>query len=126
LALKPYDIVEVEQVLEDSTTTTTMVPGGSLAKLRPHSREFAQDITNPQSVLETELRHYSSLTQGSTISMKYNHKIYWFDVEELRSAPRGEKAPMVKVQDSNVATEFLLSKDQVLERKRRKQGSTKE
>lgn len=88
-----------------------------MAKLRPHSRDFAQDISSPQAVLETELRHYSSLTQGSTIAMDYNNKRYWFDVEELRSAPRGEKVSMVKVQDCDLATDFLLSKEEMLERK---------
>lgn len=112
LALKPYDVVEVEQI--------ESIPAGSMAKLRPHSSDFAKDISNPQAVLETELRHYSSLTQGSTIAMDYNRKRYWFDVEELRSAPRGEKVPMVKVQDCDVATDFLLSKDQLLERKRKR------
>jgi hypothetical protein len=91
-----------------------------MAKLRPHGREFGEDIShNPQAVLETELRHYSSLTQGATIAMRYNQKIYWFDVEELRSAPRGEKVRMIKMQDCNVATDFLLSKDVMLEKRRK-------
>jgi len=112
LGLKPRDVVQVEQ--------TETVPPGSLAKLRPHSKEFAADISNPQAVLETELRHYSSLTQGSTIAFDYNKKRYWFDVVGLRSAPRGEKAPMVKVQDCDVATDFLPSKDILFEQKRKK------
>ena len=94
LGLRPRDIVEVEQI--------ETVPAGSLAKLRPHSKEFAKDISNPQAVLETELRHYSSLTQGSTIAFDYNKKRYWFDVVELRSAPRGEKVPMIKVQETAI------------------------
>jgi Ubiquitin fusion degradation protein UFD1 len=119
LGLRPRDIVEVEQI--------ETVPAGALAKLRPHSADFAKDISNPQAVLETELRHYSSLTQGSTIAFDYNKKRYWFDVVELRSAPRGVKVPMIKVQDCDIATDFLTSKDVLIEqRKKRRQKQQQE
>ena len=112
LGIRPRDVVEVE-------LTETVAPG-SLARLRPHSKEFAQDISNPQAVMETELRHYSSLTQGSTIAFDYNKKRYWFDVVELRSAPKGERVPFVKAQDCDLATDFLTSKDILLEQKKKK------
>lgn len=118
LGLRPRDIVVVEQI-------ETVAPG-SLAKLRPHSAKFAKDITNPQAVLETELRHFSSLTQGSTIAFDYNKKRYWFDVVELRSAPRGEKVPMVKVQDCDIATDFLMSKDILLQQRKKKRQHQKQ
>jgi len=111
LGLKPLDLVDVQLV--------TTIPPGSMAKFRPHSSDFANDISNPQAVMETELRHYSSLTKGSTIAFDYNGKRYWFDVEELRAAPKGEKQNMVKVQDCDLATDFLISKD-ILKEKRRK------
>jgi len=117
LGLKPRDVVQVELV-------ETVAPG-SLAKLRPHSSQFAKDIANPQAVLETELRHYSSLTQGSTIAFDYNNQRYWFDVAELRSAPRGEKAPAIKVQDCDIATDFLPAKD-TLKKKKKKQRKREE
>jgi Ubiquitin fusion degradation protein UFD1 len=103
LGLQPRDIVDVRLI--------TTVPPGSAAQLRPHSSKFAKEIANPQAVLETELKHYSSLTRGSTIAFDYNGQRYWFDVVELRSGPRGEKSPMVKVQDCDIATEFLPAKD---------------
>jgi Ubiquitin fusion degradation protein UFD1 len=103
LGIRPRDVVEVELI--------ETVPAGSLAKLRPHSSDFAKNIANPQAVLETELRHYSALCQGSTIAFDYNARRYWFDVVELRSAPRGEKASMIKVQDCDIATDFLVAKD---------------
>ena len=112
LGVKPRDIVQVELI--------ETVPPGSLARLRPHSSQFAADIANPQAVLETELRHYSALTKGSTIAFDYNKKRYWFDVVELRSAPRGEKQPMVKVQDCDVATDFLPSREVMKERKQKR------
>lgn len=111
LGLKPLDLVDVQLI--------TTVPPGSMAKFRPHSSDFAKDISNPQAVMETELRHYSSLTKGSTIAFDYNGKRYWFDVEELRAAPKGEKQNMVKVQDCDLATDFLVSKE-ILKEKRRK------
>lgn len=114
LGLQPRDIVLVEQIVD--------VPAGVLAKLRPLSSEFAKDIANnnPQAVLETELRHYSSLTQGSTIAFDYNKKRYWFDVVELRSAPRGVKVPAIKVQDCDIATEFLTPKDVWMAQRKKK------
>lgn len=116
LGLKPWDVVQVELI--------ETVPPGSLAKLRPHSSQFAVEISNPQAVLETELRHYSALTQGTTIAFDYQKQRYWFDVVETRSAPRGEKQPMVKVQDCDIATEFLPSREMLRQRAqlRKKQG----
>jgi hypothetical protein len=113
LGLKPRDIVQVDLI--------ESVPSGSLAKLRPHSSQFAKDISNPQAVLETELRHYSALTQGSTIAFDYNKQRYWFDVVETRSAPRGEKQPMIKVQDCDIATDFLPAKDTLKKKPKRKE-----
>jgi hypothetical protein len=112
LGLQPRDVVDVKLI--------TTVPAGSMAKLRPHSSEFAAEISNTQAVLETELRHYSALTKGSTIAFDYNSKRYWFDVVELRSSPRGDKQPMVKVQDCDIATDFLMSKEALKERKEKK------
>ena len=88
------------------------VAPGSLAKFRPLTKKTMTDMTNPQAVLETELRHYSSLTAGSTIAFDYNMKRYWFEVAECRAAPRGEKVPAIKVQDCDIATEYLRAKDE--------------
>lgn len=110
LGLHPRDIVDVK--------LAPTIPSGSMVKFRPHSSSFATDIANPQAVMETELRHYSSLTKGSTIAFDYNGKRYWFDVAELRAAPRGEKQPMVKVQDCDVASDFLPSKESTQSKKK--------
>lgn len=112
LGLQPRDVVDVKLI--------TTIPPGSAAQLRPHSSKFAKEIANPQAVLETELKHYSALTKGSTIAFDYNGQRYWFDVVDLRSAPRGEKVPMVKVQDCDIATEFLPSKDSLKPKKKNK------
>ena len=108
LALKPRDVVDVKLI--------QTVPAGSAVKLRPHSSEFVK-IGNHQAVLETELKHYSALVRGSTIPFDYNKKRYYFDVVDLRSAPRGEKVPMAKVQDCDIAAEFIRAKDQMKKKK---------
>ena len=104
LSLKPGDVVEVRLI--------TNVPPGSAVRLRPLKSEFLK-INNHQAVLETELKHYSSLTRGSTIPFDYLGKRYYFDVVDLRSAPRGEKVPIAKVQDCDLAAEFVRAKDQL-------------
>lgn len=113
LGLQPRDIVDV--------TLATTVPPGSAARFRPHSSDFSKDISNPQAVMETELKHYSSLTKGAVIAFDYNKKRYWFDVVELRSAPHGEKCDMIKVQDCDIATDFLPAKDTLKKRRTRKE-----
>ena len=111
LGVRPLDVVDVKLI--------STVPPGSLARLRPHSSKFSTDIANPQAVMETELRHYSSLTKGSTIAFDYNDKRYWFDVVELRAAPRGDKQPIVKVMDCDLATDFLPAKDAMKKKKKK-------
>eukprot|EP00560_Eucampia_antarctica_P010028 CAMPEP_0197829600 /NCGR_PEP_ID=MMETSP1437-20131217/6112_1 /TAXON_ID=49252 ORGANISM="Eucampia antarctica, Strain CCMP1452" /NCGR_SAMPLE_ID=MMETSP1437 /ASSEMBLY_ACC=CAM_ASM_001096 /LENGTH=342 /DNA_ID=CAMNT_0043431401 /DNA_START=46 /DNA_END=1074 /DNA_ORIENTATION=- len=110
LALKPRDVVDV-RLKQD-------VPSGSAVQLRPHTTEFTK-IANHQAVLETELKHYSALTRGSTIPFDYNKQRYYFDVVDLRSAPRGEKVPMAKVQDCDIAAEFVRPKDQLQKKQQR-------
>mmetsp|Transcript_27441 Transcript_27441/g.40529 ORF Transcript_27441/g.40529 Transcript_27441/m.40529 type:complete len:333 (-) Transcript_27441:50-1048(-) len=112
LGLQPRDIVDVSLV--------TTIPPGSAARFRPHSSDFSKDISNPQAVMETELKHYSSLTKGTVIAFDYNKKRYWFDVVDLRSAPHGEKRDIIKVQDCDVATDFLPAKDTLKKRRTRK------
>lgn len=118
LGLRPRDVVDVQQIVS--------VPAGSLVKFRPLTEQTMRDMANPQAVLETELRHYSALTKGSTIAFDYNKKRYWFEVAECRSAPRGEKKDMVKVQDCDVASDFMTAKDTLVERKKKKLQQLKE
>lgn len=119
LGLRPLDIVDVELI--------ETVPPGSIAKLRPHTSQFSKDISNnPQAVLETELRHYSSLTSGTTIPFDYNNKRYWFDVIELRSSIKGMKENIIKVQDCDIITDFLTPKDILMEHLKKKKEKLKQ
>jgi len=111
LGLRPRDVVDVRLV---QTT-----PPGSAVKLRPHTSAFT-NIGNHQAVLETELKHYSALTLGSTIPFDYRGERFYFDVVDLRSAPRGERVPMAKVQDCDIAAEFVRPKDQMKPKRRQK------
>jgi len=104
LGLRPRDVVDVRLV------TTT--PPGSAVKLRPHSNSFL-NIHNHQAVLETELKHYSALTLGTTIPFDYRGERFFFDVVDLRSAPRGERVGTAKVQDCDIAAEFVRAKDEM-------------
>jgi hypothetical protein len=112
LGLRPRDVVDIK------LTTTT--PPGSAVRLRPHTSAFV-NIGNHQAVLETELKHYSALTLGSTIPFDYRGERYYFDVVDLRSAPRGERVPMAKVQDCDIAAEFVRPKDQLKPKKKNNQ-----
>ena len=118
LGLKPRDVVDVRQI--------TTVAAGTLVKFRPLLAKTITDMANPQAVLETELRHYSALTKGSTVAFDYNGKRHWFEVAECRSAPRGEKKAMVKVQDCDVATDFLVARDTMREKKKKAQQAKAE
>ncbi|KAL3760231.1 hypothetical protein ACHAWU_001741 [Discostella pseudostelligera] len=122
MGLRPFDVVDIRLV------TTT--PPGSSVKLRPHNSSFLK-ITNHQAVLETELKHYSALTRGSIIPFDYRGERHYFDVVDLRCAPRGERVPMVKVQDCDIAAEFVRSRDELKKimaekRKKQKQKQTRD
>ena len=108
LGLRPRDVVDVKLV--------TKTPPGSAVRLRPHKSAFV-NIGNHQAVLETELKHYSALTLGTTIPFHYRGETYYFDVVDLRSAPRGEKVATAKVQDCDLSAEFVRPKDQLKPRK---------
>ena len=110
LGLRPYDVVDVRLV--------TKTPPGSAVRLRPHTSAFL-NINNHQAVLETELKHYSALTLGTTIPFDYRGERYHFDVVDLRAAPRGERVPTAKVTDCDIATEFVRARDQLKPRRNR-------
>eukprot|EP00584_Thalassiosira_punctigera_P021269 CAMPEP_0172552730 /NCGR_PEP_ID=MMETSP1067-20121228/47160_1 /TAXON_ID=265564 ORGANISM="Thalassiosira punctigera, Strain Tpunct2005C2" /NCGR_SAMPLE_ID=MMETSP1067 /ASSEMBLY_ACC=CAM_ASM_000444 /LENGTH=317 /DNA_ID=CAMNT_0013340781 /DNA_START=41 /DNA_END=994 /DNA_ORIENTATION=+ len=111
LGLRPRDVVDIR--------LATKTPPGSAVRLRPHTSAFV-NIGNHQAVLETELKHYSALTLGTTIPFDYRGERYHFDVVDLRSAPRGERVPMAKVQDCDIAAEFVRARDQLKPRRKRR------
>ena len=66
-------------------------------------------IASPTAVLETSLKHYSTLTAATVISLVYNDKRYYFEVVETRDK-RGRVVEAVKVQDCDVQVEFIKGK----------------
>lgn len=117
LHLKPLDVVLIKAKTDTS-------PGASV-KLRPHAAAFAK-IRNHQAVLETELKHYSALVKGSTIPFDYLGKRYYFDVVDLRSAPRNERVSIAKVQDCDLVAEFVRSKEDIQRMKEEKESRRNE
>jgi hypothetical protein len=117
LGLRPFDVVDVRLV--------TNTPPGSAVRLRPHTSKFLT-IGNHQAVLETELKHYSALTLGSTIPFDYRGERYHFDVVDLRSAPRGERVTTAKVQDCDIAAEFVRARDQLKPKRKTKTRDERE
>ncbi|GMH90653.1 hypothetical protein TrVE_jg5960 [Triparma verrucosa] len=119
LGLRPGEVVRCH--LE------TTIPKGGRIKLRPltfkneiesedgcrvgTAKEF-MSIDNHQAVLETELKHYSTLTSGSVVSFKFGDARYFFKVEETREGKKGERKVKdgVKVMDCDVIVEFLKEK----------------
>lgn len=59
------------------------LPVATFAKFQPQSTDFL-DITNPKAVLEQALRHFACLTQGDTIGIFYNDKLYELCVLETK------------------------------------------
>jgi ubiquitin fusion degradation protein 1 len=56
---------------------------GSFARLQPHSKDF-YNIKNHKAVFEDVLRHFTTLTEGESIPLRYGSKIYMVEVLELQ------------------------------------------
>eukprot|EP00922_Rhytidocystis_sp_ex-Travisia-forbesii_P042375 GHVS01063303.1.p1 GENE.GHVS01063303.1~~GHVS01063303.1.p1 ORF type:complete len:263 (-),score=23.54 GHVS01063303.1:65-853(-) len=95
LKLRARDVVQCDLV---------KLPEAVTLILRPHSDEFF-NIPRHRAVMENRLRHYSSLTKGSTIVLKHSGKEYQLDVVDITSG--GLSLSMASIQDCDVATTFL-------------------
>ncbi|KAF8821075.1 ubiquitin fusion degradation protein UFD1AP [Cardiosporidium cionae] len=93
---RPRDIVRCQY---------TKLPEGSQISLRPHSKSFFS-IKNYQDFLEKELRHYSCVTRGSTITLFHDHHIYLMDIVNASSDGKNS-LEAVSIQDCDVSTIFL-------------------
>ncbi|CAN0035964.1 unnamed protein product [Ectocarpus sp. 12 AP-2014] len=100
LRLRPRDIVLYRH--KDLTKASKIV-------LQPHSSAFLK-MSNHQAVMETELRHYSAITRGTTVAFRYRKTLYKFNVLECIDAD-GKSQEAVCVQDSDVATDFQAALD---------------
>jgi len=116
LGIRPGDVVRVELLRE--------LKMGGLVKMRPltfsHKGKGDDDtpigtggdflkISNHQAVLETELKHYSTITPGTTISFVYNGCRYYFEVVETWTAGRKWNGG-VRAMDADIRVEFTRVK----------------
>jgi ubiquitin fusion degradation protein 1 len=56
---------------------------GTFIKLQPHKTAFIE-LPNPKAILEYSLRDYFCVTEGDTISIKFNNRIYKIDVIQCK------------------------------------------
>jgi len=74
LLLEEGDLVQIESV---------SLPVATFSKFQPQNTDFL-DITNPKAVLENALRNFACLTNGDSIAIKYNSRIYELSVLETK------------------------------------------
>ena len=79
---------------------------GKLIKIQPHKTEFINN-PNPKTILENNLREYFCLTEGDTITVKFNRKNYLIDIVECQP----KKA--ITTIDCDITVDFLPPKDYV-------------
>lgn len=90
---------------------------GTFVKFQPQTSDFLK-ISNPKAMLEATLRNFTCLTEGDSIAINYNNKIYYIDVLEV--APGNA----ITIIETDVNVEFAAPKDYVEpERTTAKDGS---
>eukprot|EP00667_Euglena_gracilis_P012658 EG_transcript_13015 len=95
LRIQPGTIIKVQNA---------SLPKGTFVKLRPQTKDFIEDISNPRPVLEAKLRNFACLTKGDTVIIAYNDKHYCIDIMEVRSNAGNEEA--VCIIDTDVVVDF--------------------
>jgi ubiquitin fusion degradation protein 1 len=113
LRVKPGTIISVKNA---------SLPKGKFVKLRPQTKNFIEDISNPRPVLEAKLRNFSCLTQGDTIMINYNDVNYCIDIMEVRSSKGTEEA--VCIVDTDVEVDFDRPADMPVSPTRPPQGQS--
>lgn len=97
LCLEPGQMVNLRNITLDK---------GTLIKIQPHKTEFINN-PNPKTILENNLRDYFCLTEGDTITVKFNRKNYLIDIVECKP----KKA--ITTIDCDITVDFLPPKDYV-------------
>lgn len=94
LCIKPRDVVEL---------TWVRLREGAQVTLKPRTKQFSS-WANPQAVMESELKYYSSLTVGSTIAIEYKGDRHALEVVKLMNGE--EQMDGANIYDVNVAVDF--------------------
>lgn len=71
LNLEPYQIINI--------ALTPDIPKGKFIQIQPHETAFIE-LPDPRAVLEYHLRYYTCFTEGDTISIEFNKKVYKLDI----------------------------------------------
>ena len=94
LQIKPRDVVEL---------TWVRLREGAQITLKPHTKDFS-NWANPQAVMESELKYYSSLTVGSTIVIDYKEGHHRLEVVKVMDGE--QQLDGANIQDVNIAVDF--------------------
>uniref|UniRef100_A0A7R9UCA8 Uncharacterized protein n=2 Tax=Pinguiococcus pyrenoidosus TaxID=172671 RepID=A0A7R9UCA8_9STRA len=96
LGLKPRDEIVLKH---------RKLPAARQVKFRPLKR---MKLSQPRAVLENELKHYSTVTRGSTVTFHYNGRLYEMIVEDVNAGRQGA-VEAASIEDTDVTTEILQS-----------------
>eukprot|EP00461_Guttulinopsis_vulgaris_P004347 UN04349 len=61
-----------------------MLQKGTEVTLRPHTYRFVEQYPNPDEILALYLNKYATLTRGTTIQVKIDNTVWYFDITALR------------------------------------------
>ncbi len=98
-----FDKLCLEEGQKVNVRARTLKPG-TFIKLQPHKTEFTT-LPNPKAILEFNLKDYFCVTEGDTLSIKFNHKIYQIDVVQCKP----DKA--IRTLNCNLEVDFAPPKD---------------
>lgn len=78
------------------------LPKATFAKIRPHKTEFIE-LPDPKAVLEIQLRNYTCLTEGETISINFANKSFKVDILEIKPDSQYKTCIII---DTDLSIEF--------------------
>ncbi|SOV22532.1 ubiquitin fusion degradation protein 1 [Plasmodium sp. DRC-Itaito] len=99
LDLNCFDVIRLRFVKLETASSVV---------LQPHQKKFF-DLENPKKILEEKLRYYSCLTRNSTISIKHDNIVYYFDVIRIDSEKK-KNTEVASIQDADVIFDFVKEK----------------
>ena len=82
LPFNMFDKLCLEEGQKVNLRALSLKPG-TFIKLQPHKTAFIE-LPNPKAILEYSLRDYFCVTEGDTISIKFNNRIYKIDVIQCK------------------------------------------
>ncbi|GIX62451.1 ubiquitin fusion degradation protein 1, putative [Babesia caballi] len=96
LELQPYDVVHLSQL---------KLPDAVFVSIAPLESSFFE-LVSPKAVLEEQLKHYSTLTRGSTIPITHDGVTYHLRVLRIETEDCKD-AECASIQDTDVSTDLV-------------------